>query len=128
MEPLSTRLADVQRGTDGAYRGNTISRQVTREHLDSKLAKRIGHAAIVIRTRPIRRCLRAADDHHHQLVGADERYRRPSAHGGADEAATEAVGEIGRKRRDDAQAEELPRQPGPPHVTPGRVQHTIELA
>jgi hypothetical protein len=58
-QPLCMRLADMQRGTDSAYRWNTISRQVSGEHHFSALRKRIGHRRIVLRARLGRRCLGA---------------------------------------------------------------------
>lgn len=59
-QPLCARLANMQRSTDSAYRGNTISCQVSREHHRGALPKRIGHGTIVLRARCNHRRLRAA--------------------------------------------------------------------
>jgi hypothetical protein len=50
-QSLRARLADVQRSTDGAYRGNTVTCQVSREHRCGTLAERIDREAIVMRAR-----------------------------------------------------------------------------
>ena len=40
-QPLRARLADMQRCTDGTYRGNAIGCQFRREHYSGLLSKRI---------------------------------------------------------------------------------------
>ena len=54
-QSLCAWLTDMERGTDGAYRGNTISREVSREHPCGLLCKRIDRT----------RHLRASRDRRH---------------------------------------------------------------
>jgi hypothetical protein len=48
-KPLCTRLANMERSTNGTYRGNTISCQFSRKHHHSLLTKRINHGPTVMR-------------------------------------------------------------------------------
>ena len=50
-QPLCARLANVERGTDGTYRGNSLSCQVSREHHCGLLPKRINHGRTIMRAR-----------------------------------------------------------------------------
>jgi hypothetical protein len=70
---------------DGAYRGNAIGFKFSRERRGGALPEGIGHGALVMRAGRVRRRLRAADDHHQELVRADERDRRPRGHSRTDE-------------------------------------------
>jgi hypothetical protein len=69
------------------------------------------------------RCL-GATDHHRELVGTDERGRRPRAHRGADEA----VGHVRGQHRDNAQVKQLPRLRGHTDSPLRPSSITIELA
>ena len=91
---LRTRLANMQRRPDGAYRGKTVGCQVTRKQDCSALAQRIGCRAILTAAgfNPCR--LLAADDHHQELVRPDKRNRRPRADSSADQAVAQAVGNV----------------------------------
>jgi len=71
-QSLCTRLADMERGTDGSYRGDTISCELSREHHRYLILQRIGDKRLVMLVGGRHRRLRTADDHHQQLVGADE--------------------------------------------------------
>jgi len=61
-QPLRARLADMQLSTDGAYRRNLISCQLSREHDCGALAKRIDGGAIIMHAWRNRRHLSAAYD------------------------------------------------------------------
>ena len=50
-QPLRARLANMQRCTDGAYRGNAISCEFSREHHCGLLSKRIDHGRTIMRAR-----------------------------------------------------------------------------
>ncbi len=80
--PLRPRLPDVQLGADRAYRGHAPSRNVTRERSRSLRVQRIGvRGAIRCPESGHRACryLNGVDDHHEQLVRADQCDRRPGA-------------------------------------------------
>jgi len=106
--PPGTRLPHMQPGADRAHRRHASGREPDRECLRSLTLQRIGigHAL----RRPAHgwhgsRCLGRADDHHEQLVRADQRDRRPRGHRRARQAVPETVGDIRRQRRRDAQPE-----------------------
>jgi hypothetical protein len=90
-QSLRTRLADTQRGADGAYRWNPISCQ---------LSPRRG----VMRAGRGCQRLRAANDHHQEFIRSDQRDRRPRRHRRAHRPVPEAVRHVGRERRRDTQA------------------------
>ena len=54
-QPLSARLANMERSTDGTHRGNTIRCEFSREHCCGLLSKRIDHGRAVMRARRGRR-------------------------------------------------------------------------
>jgi hypothetical protein len=54
-QPLCARLANMERGTDGTYRGNSLSCQVSREHHCGLLSKRINHGRTIMWARSGRR-------------------------------------------------------------------------
>lgn len=67
-QPLGARLANVQRGTDSAHRGNVISCQLSRENYYCLLPERIDHGCTDMRARRAHRRLRTANDYHQELV------------------------------------------------------------
>jgi len=67
-QPLGVRLANMQRRTDSAHRGNVISCQFSREHYDGLLPERIDHGRANMRARHGDWQLRATNDHHQELV------------------------------------------------------------
>ena len=77
-QPLCPGMADMELSADRAHRGNPARRQLPCEHLSRPLLQRI-------RAEPgpgcsARRNLGTADDHHEQLVRADQRNRGPRGH------------------------------------------------
>jgi hypothetical protein len=67
--------------------------------------------------------LRTSDDHHKELVGADQRDRRPLGYRRADRPVSQPVSNVGRQRCRDAQAEEPPRQRGNRCLPARRTKH-----
>jgi hypothetical protein len=76
-QPLGAGLANMERCTNGTYRGNTISFELSREQRRGLLFKRIDHWRPMMRARRGRRRLRATNGHHQELIRPDERDRRP---------------------------------------------------
>jgi len=113
--PLRTRLPDMQPGADRTHRGHAPCRDLSRKFLRSLRLKRVnsrpasGRAARCSRGS---RHLSRADDHHEELVRADQRECPPRRHRGTDQAMPQAMGHVGREGHRDTQAKELPRQPG----------------
>jgi hypothetical protein len=122
-QPLCARLANMERCTDGTYRGKAISCELGREHHCGPLSERIDNGHIILRPGRHDRHLGAANDHHQELIRSDKRDRRPSCHSGADDAVAQAVGDVRGECRDDAHAKEPPRQRRHPDTPPRRVQH-----
>ncbi len=125
-QPLCPGLADMELGPDGAHRGDPVHRQLPGEQLSRPLLQRI-------RVKPgpgcrVRRNLGTADNHHEQLVRADQRNCGPRRHPCADQAMSQAVHDIGRERRRDAQAEQPPRERGTGVLLRAESSITIELA
>jgi hypothetical protein len=104
-QPLCARLANMERGTDGTYRGNSLSCQVSREHHCGLLPKRINHGRTIMRARSGRRRRRRTNHHHQELIRSDERDCRPCGHHAADDAVAQAMGDVRSQRRDNAQPE-----------------------
>lgn len=103
----------MELGADRAHPGNPVRRQLPGEQLSRPLLQRI-----CFKPGPwcsARRNLGTADDHHKQLVRADR-------------AMTQAVHDVGRARRGDAQAEQPPRKRGTGASRRAESSITIELA
>ena len=111
------RLAEMERGTDTACRGNKIGCEFSLQHCCCALPKWINHGDISMRGHDFR-CL-GATDHHQEFVGTDEGGRRPCAHRGAGEAVDHVRGQ----HRDNAQAKQPSRLRGHTDSPPRRVQH-----
>jgi hypothetical protein len=47
-QPLCTRLADMERSTDGTHRGNAISCEFSREYHSGLLSKRIDRGGSIM--------------------------------------------------------------------------------
>ena len=129
--PPGTRLPHMQPGADRAHRRHASGREPDRECLRSLTLQRIGigHAL----RRPAHgwhgsRCLGRADDHHEQLVRADQRDRRPRGHRRARQAVPETVGDIRRQRRRDTSPSSHRASPGTATFRRAQSSITIELA
>jgi hypothetical protein len=101
--PLCPRLSDVQPGADGAHRGHLSGRDLISELLCGTRLQRMivtsvsgcpGHA------RHAWRDLDEADDRHEQLIGANQRDRRPPQH---QSRHAPTVGDVGGECRRDSQ-------------------------
>jgi len=105
-DPLHAWLPDVQPGADHADRRHPPGRYLTRELLSSLRLQRIAasSAGSSRAGRRTHRRLSGVDDHHEQLVRADQRDRKPRGHNSARQPMAEAVCHVGRERRRDAQA------------------------
>ena len=124
-DPLRAWLPAVEPGADHADRGHPPGRYLTRELLSSlRLQRTIARSAGCSRSgRRTRRHLARADDHHEQLVRADQRDRRPRSDNRTRRPMAKAVRNVGRERRRDAQAQEPPCQRWNRHLPPRRVEH-----
>ena len=129
-DPLRAWLPDVEPGADNADRGHPPGRYLTRELLSSlHLQRTIARSAGCSRSgRRTRRHLARADDHHEQLVRADQRDRRPRSDNGTRRPMAKAVRHVGRERRRDPQAQQPPRQRWTRTFRRAESSITIELA
>jgi hypothetical protein len=73
-------------------------------------------------------CLSAADDHHQDLVGADQRDRWPRRHSRAYKAMAQAAGDVCGQRRDNANPISHRASAGTPAPSCVESSITIELA
>lgn len=71
--------------------------------------------------------LRAPDDHHEQLVGADQGHRWPCSDRTADRAVAQAVRDVRRERGRYAEAEQPPRHCWHRHATPRHAESSMTM-
>ena len=120
-QPLRPGLADVELSADRAHRGNPVRRELPGEQLSRLLPQRVG--IMPGHRHAVSGDLGTADDHHEELVGADQRHRGPRGHRRADQAMTQAVRDVGRQGRRDTEAEEPTRQRRNRRLAARRIEH-----
>ena len=80
-QPLCPGLTDAEFGADrriARTEGHPVRRELSVEQLSRPLLQRVAIARAL--GRRIRRNLGTTDDHHEELIGADQRDRRPRSH------------------------------------------------
>jgi hypothetical protein len=98
-QTLGSWLADVELSADRTDRRNPVCRELFGEQYSCLFPQWIR-----LRLAPgstSRLYLRAPDDHHEKLIGADQRDRWPCSHRRTSHTMTETMSEVGRERRRD---------------------------
>jgi hypothetical protein len=125
--PLRPWLPHMELRADRTNRREPARREFVGEHLRCARLHRIG---VLWRTgqsgsaRRVRWGVGVADDHHQEFVGADQHDRRPRGHNRAGKTMTQAVGDVRRQGRRDADAEQPPRQRRNRHLATRRVEQS----